>query len=114
MKRTYKQLEIWWVDLDPTRGAETQKRRPCIILQSDLINPHSETIIIAPLLPGHKSWPFVVNVTPSKQNGIDKDRHINLKQLRVVSRERISNRQGVLESQYWPAIQDVLRIVFDL
>jgi mRNA interferase MazF len=114
MKRTPKQLEIWWVDLEPTRGAETQKQRPCVVLQSDVLNPHSATTVIAPLLPGLKPWPFVVNITPSKQNGIDQERHVNLKQIRAVSLERFSNRQGILESRYLPAIQDALRMVFGI
>ena len=59
---TYKQLEVRWVDLEPTRGAETQKQRPCVILQCDLVNTKSRTVIIAPLLPNHKSWPFAVNI----------------------------------------------------
>ena len=75
----YQQLEIRWVDLEPTRGAETQKKRPCVILQSNLVNRASRTVIVAPILPNHKNWPFVVNLTPSKANGLDKDRHINLR-----------------------------------
>ena len=71
----YRQLEIRWVDLEPTRGAETQKKRPCVIIQSDLVNRGSRTVIVAPLLPEHKPWPFAVNITPAKANGVDKDRH---------------------------------------
>jgi len=110
----YKQLEILWVDLDPTLGAETRKKRPCIIMQDDIVNQGSKTVIIAPLLPDHKNWPFVVNLTPSGENGLDKDRHINLKQLRLVDLSRISNRQGVLESHYWKEIEAAFKIVFGL
>lgn len=110
----YQQLEIRWVDLEPTRGAETQKKRPCVILQSNLVNQRSRTVIVAPILPNHKTWPFAVNIVPSQKNGLDKDRHINLKQLRVVDVSRITNQQGVLELQYLPAIQNALKLVFDL
>lgn len=109
----YKQLEIWWVDLEPTKGGETRKNRPCLILQNDIMNQHSNTTVIAPILPGHKTWPFAVNVKKSKQNGLDKDRHINLKQLRAVSHERISNKKGQLEPSYWPAILDAIGVVFN-
>ncbi|NKQ36644.1 MAG: type II toxin-antitoxin system PemK/MazF family toxin [Chloroflexi bacterium] len=110
----YKQLEIRWVNLDPTKGAETRKKRPCVILQADIVNRGSKTVIVAPILPGHKSWPFVVNLTPSKQNGLDKERHVNLKQLRVVDISRIENRQGLLEKAYLSAIQEAIKIIFDL
>jgi len=110
----YKQLEIRWVDLDPTKGAETRKKRPCIIVQDSIVNQGSKTIVIAPLLPGHKNWPFAVNLVPTKRNGIDKERHINLKQLRAVDVSRISNKQGVLESRYWDEISNALKIVLGL
>ena len=110
----YRQLEIRWIDLEPTRGAETRKKRPCIIIQSDLINQGSRTIIVAPILPGHKDWPFVVNVKPSKNNGLDKERHINLKQMRAVDVSRIQNRQGILERQYLKPIQEAIEIIFAL
>jgi len=110
----YRQLEIWWVDLEPAKGAETQKRRPCVVVQADLVNLKSRTLIIAPLLPDHKDWPFVVNIKPSPQNGLDKDRHINLKQVRAVDASRLSNKQGVLEKRYLQPIHSALKIVFGM
>lgn len=114
MSAAYRQLEIRWVDLEPTRGAETQKNRPCVIVQSDLVNRESQTLIVAPLLPGHKPWPFVVNVDPSQANGLDQPRHLNLKQLRAVDRGRITNRQGLLEHRYVEPFREALRLIFDL
>ncbi|MFZ1852270.1 MAG: type II toxin-antitoxin system PemK/MazF family toxin [Nitrosomonas sp.] len=110
----FKQLEIYWVDLEPTRGAETQKLRPCVIIQSDLVNIQSKTLIVAPLLPNHKTWPFAVNLSPSHDNGLDKDRHINLKQLRAIDISRIGRKRGILDSEYLQAIKKALIIVFDL
>ena len=111
---SYRQLEILWVALDPTRGAETKKKRPCLILQDDVVNQNSRTVIVAPILPGHKNWPFVVNLKPTKSNGLDKERHVNLKQLRAVDVARITNKQGMLEKRYLEAIKEALGIVFDL
>jgi mRNA interferase MazF len=110
---SYRQLEIRWIDLNPTRGAETKKKRPCVILQGDLINRDSRTVIIAPLLPGHKDWPFAVNLSPSKSNGLDKERHINLKQLRAVDISRIEGRQGMLEKRYFDLIKEAIELVFE-
>lgn len=110
----YKQLEILWVDLNPTRGFETQKKRPCVILQSDIFNNGTYTVIVCPILLGHKDWPFVVNATPSSINGLDKNRHINLKQLRAVEVSRLSNKQGVLEANYLPDIKQKLSYIFGI
>ena len=109
----FQQLEIRWVDLDPARGAETRKNRPCVVVSSSMVNRHSRTIIVAPLLPNHKPWPFVVNVDPTDGNGLDKPRHVNLKQMRAVDSSRIRNRQGVLDRSHRPAIDAALGLIFD-
>jgi mRNA interferase MazF len=111
---TYRQLEIWWVDLEPTRGAETQKKRPCLVISADLMNRESRTVVVAPLLPNHRSWPFVVNLKPNQANGLDKPRHVNLKQMRAVEVSRISHRQGKLDADYREPIDVALKLVFDL
>ncbi len=110
----FKQLDIYWVDLEPTKGAETKKLRPCVIVQGDLVNIQSKTLVVAPMLPNHKSWPFAVNLNPTSINKLDKDRHINLKQLRAIDISRIGKKQGRLESEYLQSIKQALAIVFDL
>lgn len=107
---TYKRGEIWWVDLQPTVGSETDKKRPCLILQNDIGNQNGATTIVAPLLPGSKTYPFVVNVVPTLQNGLKGDRHINLSQIRAVDAGRIQNKQGILEDIYWEEIQKAVWI----
>jgi mRNA interferase MazF len=110
----YKQLDIYWVDLEPTRGFEVQKKRPCVILQSNLINNETRTVIVSPILPNHKNWIFAVNVEPTKANGLDKDRHINLKQLRVVDISRLDKKQGVLEKHYLSEIKEKIGLIFGI
>ena len=111
---TVKQLDIHWIDLEPTRGAETKKKRPCVILQSDIVNSGSWTVIVAPLLPDHKDWPFAVNIAPKRSNGLDKNRHINIKQLRAVDVSRIQGKVGALDRGYLPEIEAAIRVVFGL
>ncbi|WP_017305458.1 type II toxin-antitoxin system PemK/MazF family toxin [Spirulina subsalsa] len=107
---TYKRGEIWWVDLKPVIGHETDKKRPCLILQNDIGNQNGTTTIVAPLLPGTKTYPFVVNITPTTQNGLDRDRHINLSQMRAVDAQRIKHKQGTLEEVYWEKIEKAVWI----
>jgi mRNA interferase MazF len=107
---TYKRGEIWWVDLKPVIGSETDKQRPCLILQNDIGNQNGTTTIVAPLLPGIKTYPFVVNIIPTMQNGLDGDRHINLSQMRAVDTRRIKRRQGILEDIYWEEIEKAVCI----
>jgi mRNA interferase MazF len=106
----YKRGEIWWVDLKPVVGSETDKERPCIILQNDIGNQNGATTMVAPLLPGTKTYPFVVNVRSTPQNGLDGDRYLNLSQMRAVDARRIKTKQGVLEDIYWAEIEKAVWI----
>jgi mRNA interferase MazF len=107
---TYRRGEIWWVDLKPVIGSETDKERPCLILQNDIGNQSGTTTIVAPFLPGMKTYPFVVNVAPTPENGLDGDRHVNLSQMRAVDALRIKKKQGILEGNYWEEIEKAVYI----
>lgn len=108
---TYKRGEIWWVDLDPIRGRETGKQRPCLILQNDDGNELGATTIVAPFLPKKKKrYPFCVNVEATAQNSLDKNRHINFSQMRAVDASRVKNKLGDLEDYYWHDIQMAVSI----
>ena len=107
----YRRGEIWWVNLDPTVGSETAKKRPCLILQNDIGNASSSTTLVAPLLRGTKPYPFLVNVLATTGNGLDEDRDIHLEQMRVVDERRIDNKLGILEDKYWAEIEKAVSIV---
>jgi mRNA interferase MazF len=107
----YKRGEIWWVNLDPSVGNETAKKRPCVILQNDIGNARSNTTMVAPLLKGSKAYPFVVIVEATVANGLDETRGIHLEQMRVVDARRIDNKLGTLENNYWSEIEKAVCIV---
>lgn len=109
-KLTHERGEIWWVNLNPVIGNETGKERPCLILQNDIGNKNSATTLVAPLLPGTITYPYVVNIVPTTQNGLKGDRYINLGQMRVVDARRVKNRQGTLEKTYWNSIERAVLI----
>jgi mRNA interferase MazF len=108
---TYRRGDICWVTLDPTRGAEIQKTRSCLILQNDLINQYGQLTIILPFRPGQKDAPYVVNVSASPVNGLDQNRFIEVAQIRSVDAHRILGLVGRIEDHYWAQIKIALDIV---
>ena len=50
--------EVFLVGLDPTRGAEVLKTRPCVIVSPDELNMYLSTFIVAPLTTGSHPYPF--------------------------------------------------------
>ena len=102
-------MEIWWIRLDPTQGSEASKTRPCLILQNNIGNQKSDVTIIAPFLEA-RNYPFVVNVKPSNLNGLDRQRGLNLSQMRVVYYARLQSKLGKLEDSYSQKIEEAIAI----
>jgi mRNA interferase MazF len=76
---TTKQYEIYWVDLNPSRGSEINKIRPCVIVSPDDMNNYLNTIIVAPITSTLKSYPFRLSCDIG---------YIALDQLRTVDKTR--------------------------
>lgn len=108
---TYKRGDIRWVNLDPTIGAETRKIRPCLIVQNDIMNQYGLLTIVMPFRPGNKKAPYVVNVKATATNGLDRDRFVDVGQIRAVDNSRILEMVGVLEEDYWLKIQTAINFV---
>jgi len=108
---TYQRGEIHWVRLEPTVGAETQKIRPCLIVQNDIMNQYGLLTIVIPFRSGYKQAPYIVNVEASSTNGLDKDSFIDVGQIRAVDHSRILGLVGEIENQYWQPIYIAVNIV---
>ena len=98
--------EVHLVDLEPTRGREIQKARPCVVVSPDELNAHFQTFIVAPLTTGSHSYPFRVSCTFQNKHG-----HIVLDQIRTVDRERLVRRLGRLSPQ---TLERSLRILQEM
>jgi len=83
--------DVWLVQLNPTRGREIRKTRPCVVVSPDDLNAHMGTFIVAPLTTGSHPYPFRIAVRFSGKDG-----HVVLDQLRTVDRERLVKRLGAL------------------
>lgn len=83
--------EVFLVNLNPTRGSEIQKTRPCVVVSPDELNEHLRTVIVAPLTTGGQVYPFRV---PCRFRG--RVGRVVLDQIRTVDRERLVRRLGQL------------------
>ena len=83
--------EVFLVDLNPARGSEIQKTRPCVVVSPDELNVHLRTVIVAPLTTGGHPYPFRI---PCRFGG--KAGYIVVDQIRTVDHERLLRRLGRL------------------
>lgn len=100
-------FEVWLIDLEPTRGAEIRKTRPCVVVSPDEMNHNISTVIVAPMTTKSRGYPTRVSVTFRKKRG-----EIVLDQLRTIDKGRLIRKLGKIDEQATVAVIDVLREMF--
>jgi mRNA interferase MazF len=99
--------DVYLVDLDPTRGGEIRKTRPCAVVSPDELNEYLRTFIVAPLTTGGHPYPFRVPCRFAGKTG-----HVVLDQIRVVDRERLVRRLGRLAPTTMSRVLVILQEMF--
>ena len=99
--------DVFLVSLDPARGGEIQKTRPCVVISPDELNTYLRTFIVAPLTTGGHSYPFRI---PCRFEG--RVGYVVLDQIRTVDRERLVRRLGKLSPSTLGNILAILQEMF--
>lgn len=99
--------DVFLMELNPTRGREIRKTRPCVVVSPNELNAHMGTYIVAPLTSGSHPYPFRVACRFGGKSG-----HIVLDQLRTVDDERLGKRLGALTSVTMTKVLSVLQEMF--
>ena|SRR5690554_1004097 len=86
-----KRFEVYLISLDPTKGSEIKKTRPCLIISPDEMNRHIRTVIIAPLTSTIRNYPTRVTTTFESKQG-----QIVLDQIRTVDKKRLIKKLGAV------------------
>jgi mRNA interferase MazF len=107
--------DVWWVALDPTVGAEVQKKRPCLIVQRDAANLTSPTTIVCPLTHASGRRTGITNVlVHSEEAGLREDSIVVCNQVRTVDRRCLGSRIGTIKPETLHAVESGLRAILDL
>ncbi len=93
--------------LNPARGREIRKTRPCVVVSPDELNSELSTFIVAPLTTGSHPYPFRV---PCRFGG--REGHVGLDQVRTIDRERLVRRLGRLSPVALATTLAILREMF--
>jgi mRNA interferase MazF len=102
--------EIWWVDLNPTKGSEINKKRPAVILSVNPINKARRTVIVIPLSSSPFPRPPIVVPTPSAgANSV-----AVCDQIRAVDKKRLVQRMGQLSQNDLTQIIEALKIIIGI
>ena len=95
MNQSIEQYSLYWVDLNPTKGAEINKTRPCVIISPLEMNEHLLTVMIAPItIRGKERYPTRIEVTLADVFG-----WIVLDQIRSIDQTRLCEKIGNLNTE---------------
>ncbi|MBP1541961.1 MAG: type II toxin-antitoxin system PemK/MazF family toxin [Prevotella sp.] len=101
------QFDVYWVDLNPTKGAEMQKIRPCVVVSPNELNEHLQTIIVIPVTSSLHYYPFRVECTIMGKCG-----EIATDQIRTIDRSRLKNKICQLADKEIEALRGILVEMF--
>ena len=111
-----KQSEIWLVDLDPTKGAEIQKKRPAIIINDNRLGklPLKIVVPITDWKDYYQIASWMVKLEPNSANGLSKDSAADCFQVRSLSQDRLIKKLGSIDETNLEKIKEALKRVFDI
>jgi mRNA interferase MazF len=104
---TVRRGDVFLISLDPARGEEIRKTRPCVVISPDELNAYLHTYIVAPLTTGSRQYPFRISCRFQGRAG-----HIVLDQIRTVDRERLVKKLGKLTSSTLTNVLAILQEMF--
>lgn len=99
-------FEVYLVSLDPTRGREIKKTRPCLIISPDEMNHFISTVIVAPMTTKERDYPSRVSCRFQGTRG-----QIVLDQIRTIDKSRMVKKLGRIDGK---TQQNILKILAEM
>ena len=102
--------EVYWVDFDPARGGEIQKRRPAVIVTNAAAARVQNRVQVVPLTSNVArvhSWEALVHVAGRPHKAL-------ADQFRTVAKERLTDRLGTLSQPDLLAVEQAIRVQLGL
>ena len=110
-----KRGEIYYADLSPVVGSEQGGIRPVLIVQNDVGNKHSPTVIAAAITSKKAKSQLPTHISVSASScGLAKDSVVLLEQVRTLDKRRLKERMGELDSGSMQQVNDALSVSFGL
>ena len=113
-KMTIKRGDIFYADLRPVVGSEQGGIRPVLILQNDIGNRHSPTVICAAITSKMNKAKLPTHVELCQKYGVVKDSVILLEQLRTIDKKRLKDKVCHLDKEILEKVNQALLISLEL
>lgn len=110
-----KRGDIYYADLSPVVGSEQGGVRPVVIVQNDIGNRHSPTVIAAAITSKTTKAKLPTHIEVyAENNGLIKNSVILLEQIRTIDKKRLKEKMGHLEDDTMKRVNEAINISFGL
>ena len=110
-----KRGDIYYADLSPVVGSEQGGMRPVLIVQNDVGNKHSPTVIAAAITSQKEKAQLPTHIEiGTKECGISKNSVVLLEQIRTIDKKRLKEKMGMLDTSSMGKVNNALSISFGL
>lgn len=89
-----KQGDIYFANLNPSRGSEQRGLRPVVIVSGNAMNDHFGVVIVMPLSSKIKKYAGCILLKKDKINNLKQDSEVITFQLRSLSKDRLTKKMG--------------------
>ena len=120
MNRSVKRVQIrrgdiFYADLSPVVGSEQGGIRPVLIVQNDVGNKYSPTVIAAAITSQRDKTKLPTHIrVDAGQSGLAKDSIVLLEQIRTIDKQRLKERMGRLDNGSMNMVDHALSVSFGL
>ena len=114
--QSIKRGEVWFVKLDPARGAEMRKTRPAVVISSDAAG-RLPIKVIAPMTQWKDSFAsnrWLVRIDPDPQNGLTKVSAMDVLQIRGMDIRRFTAKLGSMSNENMKRLNGTIRMTLEL
>lgn len=110
-----KRGDIFYADLSPVIGSEQGGIRPVLIVQNDIGNKYSPTVIASAITSQINKAKLPTHIELSaKEYGLPKDSVVLLEQIRTIDKKRLREKIGPLDDELMEKVNEALSISFGL
>lgn len=113
---TVRRGDIYYADLSPVVGSEQGGVRPVLIIQNDVGNKYSPTVIAAAITSqvGKTKLPTHIEIMAQNGYGLNKDSIVLLEQVRTIDKRRLKEKMGHLDPDAMNRVNEALSVSFGL
>lgn len=110
-----KRGDIYYADLSPVVGSEQGGIRPVLVIQNDIGNKYSPTVIAAAITSQINKAKMPTHIElAAKDCGLNKDSVILLEQIRTIDKRRLREKIGRIDDGLMASVNNALSISFGL